>query len=190
MYLIVGLGNPGKKYEHTRHNVGFDMIDILGNKYNIDINRRKFKGIFGSGTIDNKKVYLLKPETYMNLSGESVREIMEYYQIPIENVIIVYDDISLDVGKIRIRKKGSAGGHNGIKSIISQLSTEDFLRIKIGVGSPDKEELVNHVLGTFCKEDREEIEEIFKVSVLAIETIIKEDSDEAMNKYNGFNIHK
>jgi PTH1 family peptidyl-tRNA hydrolase len=188
MYLIVGLGNPGKKYEYTRHNVGFDMIDILGDKYNIDINRRRFKGIYGVGTIGSEKIYLLKPETYMNLSGESVREIMEYFHIPIQNVIVVYDDISLEVGKIRIRKKGSAGGHNGIKSIIAHLSTEEFLRIKIGVGSAEKEELVNHVLGTFLKEDREKIEKIFQVSALAIETIIDENCDEAMNKYNGFNI--
>jgi PTH1 family peptidyl-tRNA hydrolase len=188
MYLIVGLGNPGKKYEYTRHNVGFDMIDILARKYNIDINRRKFKGIYGMGIIGGEKVYLLKPETYMNLSGESVREIMEYYHISIESVIVVYDDISLEVGKIRIRKKGSAGGHNGIKNIIAHLSTEDFLRIKIGVGEPDKDQLINHVLGTFSKEDREKIEKIFEVSTLAIETIIDESCDEAMNKYNGFNI--
>ncbi|GAA0181574.1 aminoacyl-tRNA hydrolase [Clostridium sediminicola] len=188
MYLIVGLGNPGKKYEHTRHNIGFDAIDLLEDEYNIEVNRKKFKGMYGVGDIKGEKVYLLKPQTYMNLSGESVREIMDYFNIPLEKIIVIYDDISLEVGKIRIRKKGSAGGHNGIKNIIAHLSTNEFLRIKVGVGGPDKNSLVNHVLENFSKDDRIRIEKTLDAVILATETIILDNVDEAMNKYNGFTL--
>ena len=136
MYLIVGLGNPGKEYDGTRHNIGFEAIDYMANKYNIEVNRIKFKGVFGEGFIDNKKVILLKPTTYMNLSGESIREVINFYKISNENIIVIYDDISLEVGKLRIREKGSDGGHNGIKSIIANLGSDVFPRIKIGVGQP------------------------------------------------------
>lgn len=188
MYLVIGLGNPGKEYENNRHNVGFDVIDLLADKYNIDVNRQKFKGVYGVGNISGKKVYLLKPQTYMNLSGESVRAIMDYYKIPLENIVVIYDDISLDVGKIRLRKKGSAGGHNGIKNMIEHLSTNEFPRIKIGVGVPDIAGIVNHVLGNFSKDDRMNIEKVFDVAVLATDAIISEGIDQAMNKYNGFKL--
>lgn len=185
MYLIVGLGNPGKEYEHTRHNVGFDIIDLFADKYNISINRIKFKGIYGETNINGEKVILLKPQTFMNLSGESVKEVADFYKIPNENIIVVYDDISLDVGSLRIRQKGSAGGHNGIKNIIVNMSTDVFPRIKVGVGKPEHD-LVNHVLGKFSKEQREQLEKTFQPSIEAIETIITKNISEAMNKFNGF----
>ena len=185
MILIVGLGNPGKQYEQTRHNIGFDVIDYMANKYNIDVNREKFKGICGEGFIENKKVILLKPLTYMNLSGESLRAIMDFYKLSNEDVLVLYDDISLEVGRIRIREKGSAGGHNGIKSIIAHLGSDIFSRIKIGVGQP-KSDLVNHVLGKFSKEEREVLEETLKAVVDSVEVIIKTDTKEAMNRFNGF----
>lgn len=186
MYLVVGLGNPGDEYKHTRHNVGFDAIDLIADKYNISVNRIKFKGMCGEVNISSKKVMLLKPSTYMNLSGESVREAASFYKIPNENIIIVYDDISLDAGKLRIRSKGSAGGHNGIKSIIANMSSDVFPRIKIGVGQPEKS-LIPHVLGRFSKEDRVLVEKVFEVSISAIETIIAKGSAAAMNEFNGFN---
>ncbi|MCY6960327.1 aminoacyl-tRNA hydrolase [Clostridium brassicae] len=188
MFLVVGLGNPGKEYEKTRHNIGFDMIDFISEKYKIEVNRKKFKGMYGDGKIVSEKVILLKPETYMNLSGESVREVADFYKIPNENIIILYDDISLDVGKIRIRPKGSAGGHNGIKNIIANLNSDIFPRIKIGVGQPSYDDLVSHVLGKFCKEDREKVEKIFHIIAKAIETIIESGVAESMNKFNGVKV--
>ena len=187
MILIVGLGNPGKQYEKTRHNIGFDVIDYMANKYNIDVNREKFKGICGEGFIENKKVILLKPLTYMNLSGESIREFANFYKLEDEEIIVVYDDISLDIGRLRIREKGSAGGHNGIKSIIQNLGGDKFPRVKVGVGQP-KDNLVNHVLGKFSKEDREHIEKVIPVVSDAIVEIVKNDAKESMNKFNGVNI--
>lgn len=189
MFLIVGLGNPETKYDGTRHNIGFQAIDYIANKYNIQVNRIKFKGIFGEGFINGTKVILLKPTTYMNLSGESIREVVDFYKLSNEEIIIIYDDVSLDVGRLRIREKGSAGGHNGIKSIISHLSTDIFPRIKIGVGQP-KGDLVSHVLGKFTKEENEILEESIEVASLAIETIIKDDVKNAMNKFNGFKAKK
>lgn len=187
MILIVGLGNPGKQYEQTRHNIGFDVIDYMANKYNIDVNREKFKGICGEGFIENKKVILLKPLTYMNLSGESIRELANFYKLEDDEIIVVYDDISLDIGRLRIREKGSAGGHNGIKSIIQNLGEDKFPRVKVGVGQP-KDNLVNHVLGKFSKEDREHIEKVIPVVSDAIVEIVKNDAKESMNKFNGVNI--
>ncbi|TBX07103.1 aminoacyl-tRNA hydrolase [Clostridium perfringens] len=187
MILIVGLGNPGKQYEQTRHNIGFDVIDYMANKYNIDVNREKFKGICGEGFIENKKVILLKPLTYMNLSGESIRELVNFYKLEDDEIIVVYDDISLDIGRLRIREKGSAGGHNGIKSIIQNLGGDKFPRVKVGVGQP-KDNLVNHVLGKFSKEDREHIEKVIPVVSDAIVEIVKNDAKESMNKFNGVNI--
>ncbi|MEK6265736.1 MAG: aminoacyl-tRNA hydrolase [Clostridium sp.] len=186
MYLVVGLGNPGDEYRHTRHNVGFDIIDLMKDKYNVSTNRIKFKGIIGEVNISGEKVILLKPSTYMNLSGESIREAVSFYKIPNENIIIIYDDISLDAGKLRIRSKGSAGGHNGIKSIISNLSSDIFTRIKIGVGQPQKS-LIPHVLGRFSKEDRVLMEKTFEAGIKAVETIISKGYIEAMNEFNGFN---
>lgn len=187
MILIVGLGNPGKQYEKTRHNIGFDVIDYMANKYNIDVNREKFKGICGEGFIENKKVILLKPLTYMNLSGESIREFANFYKLEDDEIIVVYDDISLDIGRLRIREKGSAGGHNGIKSIIQNLGGDKFPRVKVGVGQP-KDNLVNHVLGKFSKEDREHIEKVIPVVSDAIVEIVRNDAKESMNKFNGVNI--
>ena len=187
MILIVGLGNPGKQYEQTRHNIGFDVIDYMANKYNIDVNREKFKGICGEGFIENKKVILLKPLTYMNLSGESIRELANFYKLEDDEIIVVYDDISLDIGRLRIREKGSAGGHNGIKSIIQNLGGDKFPRVKVGVGQP-KDNLVNHVLGKFSKEDREHKEKVIPVVSDAIVEIVKNDAKESMNKFNGVNI--
>ncbi|MBU3093066.1 aminoacyl-tRNA hydrolase [Clostridium sp. CM028] len=186
MYLVVGLGNPGNEYRYTRHNVGFDVINLMAEKYNTSINRIKFKGVCGEIIISGEKVILLKPSTYMNLSGESVREAASFYKIPNENIIIMYDDISLDAGKLRIRSKGSAGGHNGIKSIIANMSSDIFLRIKIGVGQPEKA-LIPHVLGRFSKEDRVLVEKTFEASIKAVQTIIAKGYTEAMNQFNGFN---
>lgn len=185
MYLVVGLGNPGDEYKYTRHNAGFNVIDLIASKYNISVNRIKFKGVYGEVSISGEKVILLKPSTYMNLSGESVREAAAFYKIPSGNIIIIYDDISLDAGKLRIRSKGSAGGHNGIKSIILNMSTDIFPRIKIGVGQPEKS-LIPHVLGRFSKEDRVLVEKVFDASINAVQTIIEKGCTEAMNDFNGF----
>lgn len=189
MFLIVGLGNPEEKYNNTRHNIGFEAVDYIADKYNIDINRKKFKGVYGEGFIGNEKVILMKPTTYMNLSGECIREVIDFYKLTSEDILVIYDDISLDVGRIRIRPKGSAGGHNGIKSIINHLGTDEFSRIKIGVGQP-KGDLVNHVLGKFSKEENEVLEESLEATKLATETIIKEDTQAGMNKFNGFKAKK
>ena len=178
MFLIVGLGNPGKEYDGTRHNIGFAAVDYIADKYNIELNRIKFKGVFGEGLINGKKVILLKPTTYMNLSGESIREVVNFY-----------DDISLEVGRIRIREKGSHGGHNGIKSIIANLGTDVFPRVKIGVGAP-KGNLVSHVLGKFSDEEVEILRESIKASSDATSIIISNNTKEAMNKLNGFNAGK
>lgn len=185
MYLIVGLGNIGKEYENTRHNVGFDAVDMLSHRYNIPLNREKFKGVCGEGFIDGKKVILLKPSTYMNLSGESVREAVNFYKLGNDEMIVIYDDISLEVGKLRIRSKGSAGGHNGIKNMIANLGSEEFLRIKVGVGQP-KGNLISHVLGKFSDDERKILEKSLIASADAVECLLKEGSTEAMNRFNGF----
>ena len=189
MFLIVGLGNPGREYEYTRHNIGFAAIDIIAEKYNIDVNRTKFKGEYGEGFINGNKVILLKPYTFMNLSGESVREAIDFYKLTEEEVLIIYDDISLEVGRLRIRQKGSAGGHNGIKSIINHIGTDVFTRIKIGVGAP-KGDLVNHVLGKFSKEEVNILKQTLDVVAKATEDIIANGAKDAMNKFNGFSPNK
>lgn len=189
MFLIVGLGNPGKEYDGTRHNIGFAAVDYIADKYNIELNRIKFKGVFGEGFINGKKVILLKPTTYMNLSGESIREVINFYKISNEEVIVIYDDISLEVGRLRIREKGSHGGHNGIKSIIANLGTDVFPRVKIGVGAP-KGNLVSHVLGKFSEDEIEILRETIKASSDAVGIMVKSDTKEAMNKLNGFNACK
>ena len=189
MFLIVGLGNPGREYENTRHNIGFAAIDIIAEKYNIDVNRTKFKGEYGEGFINGNKVILLKPYTFMNLSGESVREAIDFYKLTEEEVLIIYDDISLEVGRLRIREKGSAGGHNGLKSIINHMGTDVFTRIKIGVGAP-KGDLVNHVLGKFSKEEVNILKQTLDVVAKATEDIIANGAKDAMNKFNGFSPNK
>lgn len=187
MYLIVGLGNIGKEYEHTRHNVGFDIMNLISDRYNIAVNREKFRGMYGEGRIGNEKVILLKPLTYMNLSGESVREAVNFYKIESSNIIVIYDDVSLDVGRLRLRSQGSSGGHNGIKSIIANIGSDIFPRIKIGVGQPPYN-LVEHVLGRFSKEERETVEKVFQIGTEAVESIICQGISQAMNKYNGIKV--
>lgn len=189
MFLIVGLGNPGLQYENTRHNIGFKVIDNIAKEYNIEINRQKFKGVYGEGFINGEKVILLKPTTYMNLSGESIREVVDFYKLTCEDIVVIYDDISLDVGRLRIREKGSAGGHNGIKSIIAHLGTDVFPRIKVGVGQPNID-LVNYVLGKFTDEEMEVLSESIDASTKAVSEIIKDDVNTAMNKFNGFKATK
>lgn len=189
MFLIVGLGNPGREYENTRHNIGFAAMDVLAEKYNIDINRTKFKGEYGEGFINGNKVILLKPYTFMNLSGESVREAIDFYKLTEEQVLIIYDDISLELGRLRIREKGSAGGHNGIKSIINHMGTDVFTRIKIGVGAP-KGDLVNHVLGRFSKDEVNVLKQTLDAVTEATADIIDNGAKDAMNKFNGFSPNK
>lgn len=186
MYIIAGLGNPTKEYEHTRHNVGFDTIDVIADRFRIGMSEKKHKAIIGKGHIEGNKVILVKPQTFMNLSGESLREIVDYYKIDEESeLIVIYDDISLAPGKLRIRKKGSAGGHNGIKSIIAQLGTQNFYRIKVGVGEKPKGwDLADYVLGHFNKEETVLMQEAFQSTADAVTTILTEDIDMAMNKYN------
>ncbi len=186
MFIIVGLGNPTLQYEGTRHNVGFDVIDTIAKEYHISVDYRKNRAYIGKGMIAGQKVILAKPQTYMNLSGESVRGLADYYKVDEETqLIVIYDDVSLDVGQLRIRKKGSAGGHNGIKSIISHLGTDVFARIKIGVGEkPKKYDLADYVLGHFTKAEREMMEEGYKRAANAVEMIITGDIDAAMNEFN------
>lgn len=164
MYIIAGLGNPGKQYAQTRHNVGFDTIDILADKYNISVDTKKHKALCGKGMIEGQKVVLAKPQTFMNLSGESVRELVDFYKIdPEEELIVIYDDISLEPGQLRIRPKGSAGGHNGIKNIIAHLGTQVFKRVKVGVGEkPKGYDLADYVLSRFPKDERVLMEEAFE----------------------------
>ena len=186
MYIIVGLGNPKKEYDNTRHNIGFDVIDVLAESNRIGMTEKKHKAVIGKGIIAGQKVLLAKPQTYMNLSGESVRELVGYFKIDetIE-LIVISDDISLDVGQLRIRKKGSAGGHNGLKNIILLLGHDNFHRIKMGVGEKPKNfDLADYVLGHFTKEERLIMDESVKDACKAIELMINDDVDAAMNLYN------
>ena len=186
MFLIAGLGNPDKKYEKTRHNIGFDTVDALAEKYNISITEKKHKALCGSGVIEGVKVILAKPQTYMNLSGESIAEIVNYYKVdPESELIVVYDDISLAPGQIRIRKKGSAGGHNGIKNIIANLGTDRFMRVKVGVGEKPKNwDLADYVLSPFTKDERPLVNLAIEHAAKAIEQMLNGDVDAAMNEYN------
>lgn len=186
MYLVAGLGNPGKQYETTRHNIGFESIDYISKQLNVKVNKIKFKGLLGETKIADEKVILLKPQTYMNLSGESIRDAAEFYKIPPENIIVIYDDISLPTGSVRIRSKGSAGGHNGIKSIIYQLQSDVFPRIKIGVGAPRHKDydLKDFVLARFSNEEAEDIISSIKILPDALYEIIKNGCDKAASKFN------
>ncbi len=191
MYLIAGLGNPGTDYAATRHNIGFDMITYLSDRYNIPLRSRENKAIVGKGMIGGQKVMLAQPQTFMNLSGESVRALLDYYKLDIDELIIIYDDISLPVGQIRVRPKGSAGGHNGIKNIIQHLRTEEFARIKIGVGAkPEGGDLVKHVLGRFSREEDGMIRDVFALAEEAVLAILNEDVASAMNRVNGKKIER
>lgn len=185
MYLIVGLGNPEKEYANTRHNMGFDTINEIARKNNIEINKNKFKGLYGTGIVQNKKVILLKPQTYMNLSGESVKEIMDFYNIEPENIIVIYDDIDTEKGSIRIRKKGSAGSHNGMKSVIEKLGTTEFARIRVGIGRPQfKNDMINYVLQKLTEEEQQELAVGTKKATEAVEETLKNGIEIAMSKFN------
>ena len=185
MYVIAGLGNPGREYEGTRHNVGFMTLDALADKYNIDVREKAFKGLIGKGVIEGNKVILVKPQTYMNLSGECIRQVMDYYKVDPAEFIVIYDDISLVPGGIRIRKKGSAGGHNGIKNIIAHLGTQEFPRVRIGVGEkPARMDLADYVLGHFSKAERAQMEEGYDRATEAVRLILAGEIDAAMNQYN------
>ena len=186
MYVIVGLGNPKTEYKNTRHNVGFDVIDLLADKCEIPMDMKKHRAICGKGMIGGEKVILAQPQTFMNLSGLSVVELVQYYKIdPTMELIVVYDDVALSPGQIRIRKQGSAGGHNGMKSIIGGLNTQDFIRVRIGVGEkPKSYDLADYVLGHFTPEEREVMDTAIIRAVLAIQTIVAEGADKAMNLYN------
>ena len=186
MFVIIGLGNPGKKYENTRHNAGFLALDALADKYGISISEKKHKALCGSGVVEGNKVLLVKPQTFMNVSGESVRSVMDFYKIdPEEDMLVIYDDISLAPGNIRIRKKGSAGGHNGIKSIIAHIGTQNFMRIKVGVGEkPSGWDLADYVLGHFSDEDNTKLKEIMPDIIQAAALMVQGDVDKAMNDFN------
>ena len=185
MYLIAGLGNPTREYEKTRHNVGFEAIDILADKAGTTVTEKKHKALYGKGYIGGQKVILAKPQTYMNLSGESIREIADFYKIEPENIIILCYDINLSEGQLRIRLKGSAGGHNGLKNIISHLGTQEFPRIRIGVGEkPRGMDLADYVLGRFPKEQQVVMEEAYRDAAEAACMMIEDGADAAMNHYN------
>lgn len=186
MYIIVGLGNPGKQYENTRHNIGFATIERIAEQENIHVLEKKHKAIIGKGYIAGQKCILAKPQTFMNLSGESVRELVDYYKVDdTTELIVIADDVSLDVGQIRVRKKGSAGGHNGLKNIIAHLGHDGFTRIKMGVGEkPKGYDLADYVLGHFSGDERTAMDEAAERAADAVRTIITQDADVAMNLYN------
>jgi len=185
MFLIVGLGNPGNKYMLTRHNLGFMCIDKIASEFNIELKKEKFKAIYGEGKIANEKVILLKPQTYMNLSGISVSEIVNFYKIDLDKIIVIYDDIDIDVGKIKIRKKGSAGTHNGMKSVIASLKSQDFTRIRVGSGKPNNNvELMDYVLQNLSKDEQKIMEDVLNNVSGAVRMIVNQNVDVAMNKYN------
>ena len=183
MKLIVGLGNPGKKYEHTRHNMGFDTVDLFAELAKIDIDKEAFKGLVGRGRVFDEDVYLLKPQTFMNLSGESVREIVNYFKIDIEDVVIIFDDMALEPGKIRLRASGSSGGHKGMQNIIDQLGTEEIKRIRIGIGE-SLDDTIDYVLSKPLKEERPLIDEAIKNAVEALKEILKNNFEKAMTNFN------
>ncbi len=186
MYLIVGLGNPGGKYTFTRHNIGFLFADYLSRKEKISLSKNKFNTLFGKGRLGGEEIILAKPQTFMNLSGEGVRDLAAFFKIPIENILVVYDDVSLPVGSLRIRSSGSAGGHNGIKSIIYLLGQDTFPRIKIGVGAPDHPDfdLADWVLAPFSGDEQKQVYERIEDAAKAAELIVKGQTQEAMNRYN------
>lgn len=185
MYLIVGLGNPGRKYENTRHNIGFIAIDKLAEKLDIRVNKIKHQALVGEGFVGREKIILAKPQTYMNLSGASVKELISYYKLDITRLIVIYDDIDIDMGTLRIRKKGSGGTHNGMRSIIRILGDDSFPRLRLGIGRNSNIPLDKFVLGNFAKDEIKPMEAVVCKSVDAICTIIEKDLDLAMNRYNG-----
>ena len=186
MYIVAGLGNPGTKYEMTRHNIGFHTIDYIAGQKKVKIKKLKFKGLYGETEIGGEKAYLIKPQTFMNLSGECIGEFASFFKIPPENILIINDDISLDTGRIRVRPRGSAGGHNGLKSIIYHLQSDNFPRIKMGVGAPENEDydLADFVLGKFTRDEIPIMEKAIIRAAEAVDEIIKNGTQSAMNTYN------
>ena len=186
MYVIAGLGNPGSKYEKTRHNAGFQVIDRLAEKYHIDMKMKRHRAVCGTGLIEGVRVLLVKPQTFMNLSGESILEAVRFSGAdPQSEFLVIYDDVSLPPGQLRIRKKGSAGGHNGMKNIILHLGTQEFARVRVGVGEkPAGYDLADYVLGHFSKEEEKQMEEAFERAADAVAVILKEGTDRAMNQFN------
>lgn len=184
MYIIAGLGNPGKKYEETRHNMGFMAVDFLAEKYDIKVNKIRFRALTGEGRIAGQKVLLLKPQTYMNLSGESVRLALEYYKVNPQELIVIYDDIDIQAGMIRIRKKGSAGTHNGMRNILYHIQTEDFPRIRVGIGSGRKEDMINYVTGSVPKNEITLLKEAADKAACGAACIVEKGIEKAMNEYN------
>lgn len=185
MMVIIGLGNPGKKYEKTRHNMGFITVDLLSEAMSIPVNRLRFKALTGEGMFQGQKVLLVKPQTYMNLSGQSVREIMDFYKLSPNQILLIYDDIDIPRGTIRIRKKGSAGTHNGMRSVIPAVGSEDFPRIRIGIGGERKLHIRDFVTGGFSKEEKEALLEASRRAAQAAQCILADGIDRAMNEYNG-----
>lgn len=183
MYIIAGLGNPGSKYESTRHNMGFKAIDAMASEFGIDVNRAKFKGLIGEGRIGSEKVILLKPQTYMNLSGQSVREIMNFYKIPEENLIVIYDDFDLPIGSIRVRKSGGPGTHNGMKSVVQELGSRKFPRVRVGIGSSDGS-TIQFVIGKVGKDEQQILNEAAEAAASAAADIIRIGIENAMNIHN------
>ncbi|MFI3174859.1 MAG: aminoacyl-tRNA hydrolase [Bacillota bacterium] len=185
VFVIVGLGNPDGKYKGTRHNIGFSAIDTLAEKFDIKVDQFKHKALFGKGVIAGRKVFLVKPQTYMNLSGESVKEVVNFYKVPQENFLVIYDDISLPVGALRIRKKGGHGGQNGMKNIIQLMGTDEFPRLKVGIGDkPNGWDLTDHVLGKFSEGELADVAIGLDNVIVAVEWILKEDVEKAMNEMN------
>ena len=185
LYLVVGLGNPGKDYTNTRHNVGFNSLDILASRNNIKLNKIKFKSVYGEGFIGNNKVILVKPQTYMNNSGIAVREVLDFYKLTIDNLIVIVDDVDIEFADIRIRQRGSAGSHNGLKSIIYHIRDDNFPRVKIGIGKKHPEQdLADFVLSRFSKEEEIDIADAILNAAQAVESMIRDGIEEAMNEFN------
>lgn len=184
MYLIVGLGNPEKDYANTRHNMGFDVINKIAEKYDIDVTKTKFKGLYGTGLVNDEKIMLLKPQTFMNLSGESVKEMVDYYKIDLENVIVVYDDMDVEPGTIRIRKSGGPGTHNGMKSVVHYLNSQNFPRIRVGIGKPVDDDFMEYVIGAIPEEDKLQLSQGIEKAFESIVAILENNIDFAMNKFN------
>ena len=185
MFVIAGLGNPGGKYEKTRHNVGFQVLDRLAGKYNIEINKKRHHAFCGTGIMEGTKVLFVKPQTFMNLSGESIQEMIQFYKIEMENLMVIYDDIDIEPGIIKIRKAGGAGTHNGMKSVLQALNTQNFKRIRVGIGKPkNKEDLVEYVLGAIPEEEKSKLDKGTELAKEAVIEMIKNGIDIAMNQFN------
>lgn len=184
MKLFVGLGNPGKKYEHTRHNMGFDVIDKFSDLSQIDVDKEVFHGILGRGRIFDEDVFLFKPTTFMNLSGNAVREVSSYFKIPLEDIVIIFDDMALAPGNIRLRMNGSSGGHKGMQNIIDLMGTDEIKRVRIGIGEPEEDDNIDYVLSKPIKEERELIDQAIEDAVQALKEILKSNFERAMNRFN------